>query len=113
MLKVALWSYISLFSATAHSAGLLFEEERIVERCRTAVADVAEAPSATGQWFIDNVGDTTILCLYGSGDWSDLDQLFRLLHEKNSIDTIVVRSTGGPVDLWLSVAERLLIESVQ
>lgn len=78
----------------------------LVERCRLAVTDVAENPSATGHWFVDRTEAGTFLCLYGSGDWGDLTELLRLLDETDP-GVVVVRSTGGPVEVWLTLAEQL------
>lgn len=81
-----------------------FSESEAKTRCRAIFPDTLLDPGDAGGWFWELVGDRGLLCLYGSLERSDVEELARFLSLAR-IDVAVVRSTGGPVYTWLSVAE--------
>lgn len=73
-------------------------------RCRMAFQAVAANPSARGGWLLDVVAGQTIVCLYGNV--AGVGGLELALHGER-VDWLVLRSTGGPVPVWLGIAELL------
>ena len=85
-----------------------------VARCRMAFPAEVRNPSSSGGWFFENILGEGTLCLYGSLEGIDERNLENSLSGVE-VDLLVVRSTGGPVSIWLSVGEFLStqIETLQ
>ncbi|WP_156034974.1 hypothetical protein [Pseudorhizobium marinum] len=65
------------------------------------------SPNGSGGWSVVEGQGGPVLCLAGSLVDIDLPKLLMVLRAMPRLD-IVVRTTGGPVDLWLSIAENLI-----
>jgi hypothetical protein len=75
-----------------------------IELCRNEFPDSARNPSDAGGWYLDAAADT--LCLYGTLERVDVGA-FRGARPHDDV-TLVLRSAGGPVSTWLSIAEALV-----
>lgn len=106
LLPIGCSALMSVGGVPAQATSLSETEQALIHRCRVAASDATRNPSATGSWLIDMIEGQNSLCLYGSGKWGDLNQLLDTF-DKRKITQVGVRSTGGPVGVWLSIAERL------
>jgi hypothetical protein len=78
-----------------------------VQLCRNGLKERAENPNLPGGWtLIDRNGDKPVLCLYGSLAMVSLESFYQRLPEISALD-LVVKTTGGPVDIWLPIGEAL------
>jgi hypothetical protein len=84
--------------------------DAFVAACRGAGADAAAAPNpnAPGGWRLTRVGGSDVLCLGGTLEEVRADAVGTALHRTQAPITLVVRSTGGPVHVWLGLAEHLV-----
>ncbi len=76
-------------------------------RCREDHPDATTNPSNPGGLSIVNANGARALCMYGSLERVPIAKLSELLRTI-VVDTVVLRSTGGPVKVWLSLAEALV-----
>jgi hypothetical protein len=74
--------------------------------CRETFPDVVANPSEKGGWRILDLEGHRLLCLYGSFPMEILPALTAELDPAVPV-TITVRSTGGPAESWLALAEHL------
>jgi hypothetical protein len=72
--------------------------------CRTTFPDSVRNPSAAGGWYLDAGAGT--LCLYGTLERVDVGAFRDSATQIDGV-TLVLRSAGGPVSTWLSIAEAL------
>lgn len=82
------------------------EDRDAVSYCRSAFPDAARTPGAPGGWILEP--DLGRLCVYGSLEGQDTEELeAKLRQPQTSVRLMVVRSSGGPVDPWLAIAEAM------
>ncbi len=82
--------------------------DAFVDACRGAGADAAPNPNAPGGWRLTRVGGSDVLCLTGTLEDVRENDVGTALRRTQAPLTVVVRSTGGPVPVWLGLAERLV-----
>ena len=81
-------------------------DQQAVNACREAFPAVLRNPGAAGGWLLRK--DQERLCLYGTLADVDPEVLRAALQDlDNPVSRVVVRSAGGPVDIWLAMAEAL------
>lgn len=86
------------------SVNVMESKETSAIACRAAFPDVERNPGEIGGWYLD--GDAGRLCLYGTLEEVDQMELqFAISDYSREISRVVVRSSGGPVDPWLAMAE--------
>ncbi|WP_143540019.1 hypothetical protein [Rhizobium sophoriradicis] len=79
-----------------------------IRLCHVDLQDRSFNPNFPGGWsLIDRNDNIPVLCLYGSLATVSLATLYPKLAKQRSID-IVVKTTGGPVDVWLPLGEALV-----
>lgn len=83
----------------------IFDLSTQESRCRLIYPDVADNPELSGGYSFLAHGGSGELCLYGSLEAIDLRKLNADVGARQ-ID-VTVNSTGGPVEIWLALAERL------
>jgi len=107
---VAMFATLMLAGCFPHldlQAGIAVTDEEVVSSCRSAFPDVAKNPGAPGGWLLS--ADKGLLCLYGTlEDVDAIDLQAALVNQGAIVNQVVVRSTGGPVDVWLVIAEALI-----
>ena len=87
------------------------EDERIapaVAACRAGDDGGAPNPNAPGGWRLTRSGASDVLCLTGTLEAVRVADVVAALRRRSGPLVVVVRSTGGPVDVWLGLAERLV-----
>tara|TARA_R110000868_G_scaffold75153_1_gene217080 strand:- start:3292 stop:4143 length:852 start_codon:yes stop_codon:yes gene_type:complete len=78
----------------------------LAQKCREKFPDVAVNPSAAGGIAVVHANYANAACIFGSLENVDLVILDRLKTDP-SVNVLVLRSTGGPVSIWLRMAEVL------
>lgn len=63
-------------------------------------------PNGSGSWVLIERKPTPTLCISGSLEGVDIAQLTKTVFAHSELD-VSVRSTGGPVDIWLTLAEQM------
>jgi hypothetical protein len=79
----------------------------LIVACRTQFPDVHNNPSGVGGIAFVRAEKTNALCVYGSLEGVDSNQVSTVLSGVPSYPYVVVRSSGGAVQTWLSLAEIL------
>jgi hypothetical protein len=74
--------------------------------CRESLREGAD-PNGSGGWIMLQSQPRPTLCISGSLEGVDPSPLSKAISETPELD-LAVRSTGGPVDVWLGLAEQLL-----
>ncbi|WP_310622315.1 hypothetical protein [Flexibacterium corallicola] len=74
--------------------------------CRSLFHTVVQQPDSNGGWIATTSNNENKLCLYGSLSDIDLAYFKKTITNIDKID-VIVRSSGGPVETWLTVAELL------
>lgn len=74
--------------------------------CRENFPDVVANPNENGGWRLLDLEGHRLLCLYGSLLTGLLPELIAELDPALPV-TVAVRSTGGPAESWLALAEHL------
>jgi hypothetical protein len=74
--------------------------------CREHLGDVSD-PNGSGGWILLNDRSRPVLCISGSLEGIQSPSLVKAVSAHEVLD-LVVRSTGGPVDVWLDLAENLV-----
>jgi hypothetical protein len=90
--------------------------DELIQACRAKFGDTLPAPDSSGAIHVIESGGwfsrSRNLCLYGSLENLQADGLAQAITRMGAIDSVVVRSTGGAVRTWLTLAE-VLHEQVQ
>jgi|GEM_PF-5643508 len=80
----------------------------LVAACRAGDDGGAPNPNAPGGWSLRRSGASDVLCLTGTLEAVRVAEVAAALGRRQSPLAIVVRSTGGPVNVWLGLAEHLV-----
>ena len=89
----------------SHGAGSAAEADGRIQTCREKLGN-GGTPNGSGGWIISEWETYPLLCVAGSLQDIELTSLLSVLAVTPRLD-IVVRSTGGPVERWLMIAEHL------
>ena len=86
--------------------------QRDISECRKSFPDVVQNPSSAGGVAVLSSWNgffsrRHVLCFYGSLEHVQAAEMARELGKLETVDTLVVRSTGGAVTSWLTLAEAL------
>lgn len=80
----------------------------LVAACHAGDAGGAPNPNAPGGWSLGRSGSVDVLCLTGTLEAVRVADVAAALRRRPGRLAIVVRSTGGPVPVWLGLAEHLV-----
>lgn len=81
--------------------------DEAVATCRNAFPSVVRDPSDEGGWAYFREFEPPFLCIYGALPSRLLAGLLSELEHDLAKLVVVVRSTGGPAESWLTLAEKL------
>lgn len=101
-----LLSLLLLSSCQAHPLTEVLDPVRDYGVCKGTYRDGGN-PNAAGGWIKLEQGPWPVLCLSGSLEDIDVARLLQAVDSSPTLD-VVVRSAGGPVDIWLQLGEHLL-----
>lgn len=87
-------------SASTEAAGSSFD------KCREQLLK-GDDPNGRGSWVLIERAQTPTLCISGSLEGIDTVQLTKTVLAHRELD-VSVRSTGGPVVIWLTLAEHMI-----
>ncbi|MFM9861471.1 hypothetical protein RUR49_23675 [Pseudoxanthobacter sp. M-2] len=79
-----------------------------IAACRAEDEVGAPNPNAPGGWNLVRSGSIDVLCLTGTLEAVRVADVAAALRRRPGSLAIVVRSTGGPVPVWLGLAEHLV-----
>jgi len=100
--------FICIISGPVHADRT---HDDLIQACRAKFGDTLPAPDSSGAIHVIESGGwlsrSRQLCLYGSLSNLQAVGLGQAILRMGTIDTVVVRSTGGPVRTWLTLAEVL------
>lgn len=80
----------------------------LVAACRAGDDGGAPNPNVPGGWSLGRSGSADVLCLTGTLEAVRVADVAAALQRRPGPLAIVVRSTGGPVPVWLGLAEHLV-----
>jgi hypothetical protein len=79
-----------------------------IAACRRGETGETKNPNFDGGWSLEKAGGLQILCLTGTLEAVAATEIAAALHGLDGPLVVVVRSTGGPVETWLTIAEWLV-----
>jgi hypothetical protein len=79
-----------------------------IAACRRGETGDTQDPNLAGGWSLEKAGGLQILCLTGTLEAVPPAEIAAALHGLDGELVVVVRSTGGPVETWLTIAEWLI-----
>jgi hypothetical protein len=97
---------LALMASCQASPLVEIEPERDFAVCRSSLREGGN-PGGKGGWILIDQGHRPLLCLSGSLEDIDVPRLLERVDATPMLD-VSVRSTGGPVGVWLQLAERLI-----
>lgn len=80
----------------------------LVAACRVGEGRASANPNLPGGWTLVGQDGSAVLCLTGTLEAVAPAEIVAALGDADGPIDLVVRSTGGPVDTWLTLAEGLI-----